>query len=55
MSLLEINGATIYYQDHGEVDPLQTPLVLIHGSTSDSHTDWDRIIPALTHYRTTRT
>lgn len=47
MSLLEINGATIHYQDHGEVDPLQTPLVLIHGSTSDSHTDWDRVLPAL--------
>ena len=52
MSFLEISGATIYYQDHGEVNPLQTPLVLIHGSTSDSHTDWDRVIPALAeHYR----
>ena len=52
MSFLEINGARIYYQDHGKRHALQTPLVLIHGSTSDSHTDWDGVIPALAeHYR----
>jgi pimeloyl-ACP methyl ester carboxylesterase len=52
MSFIEINGATIYYQDHGDVNSHQTPLVLIHGSTSDSHTDWDCVIPALAeHYR----
>lgn len=47
MSFIEINGARIYYQDHGRKDPLQTPLLLIHGSTVDSHTDWGRVIPAL--------
>ena len=47
MSSIKINGAMIYYQDHGEANPPQTPLVLIHGSTIDSHTDWDHIIPAL--------
>ena len=52
MSFIEINGAMIYYQDHGEASPLQMPLVLIHGSTIDSHTDWDRLIPRLAeHYR----
>jgi pimeloyl-ACP methyl ester carboxylesterase len=52
MSFLEIHGATIYYQDHGKMDALLMPLVLIHGSTSDSHTDWDHVIPALAeHYR----
>ncbi len=52
MSFIEINGARIYYQDHGKRDALQTPLVLIHGSTNDSHTDWDRVLPVLAeHYR----
>jgi pimeloyl-ACP methyl ester carboxylesterase len=52
MSFIEINDAMIYYQDHGGANPLQTPLVMIHGSTIDSHTDWDRMIPRLAeHYR----
>ena len=42
---LAINDADIYYQEHG--DGSGTPIVLIHGSTIDSHTDWDQIIPAL--------
>ena len=52
MSFIEINDAMIYYQDHEGANPLQTPLVLIHGSTIDSHTDWDPMIPRLAeHYR----
>jgi len=48
MPYIEINGATIYYQSYGDDKPLQTPIVLIHGSTIDSHTDWDSIAPELT-------
>ncbi|HJS19427.1 MAG TPA: alpha/beta hydrolase [Anaerolineales bacterium] len=57
MPFIEINDARIYYQAYGE-DPatlqraVQTPIMLIHGSTVDSHTDWDSIAPALArHYR----
>jgi pimeloyl-ACP methyl ester carboxylesterase len=42
---IAINNANIYYQEHGEAGG--APIVLIHGSTIDSHTDWDLIIPAL--------
>jgi pimeloyl-ACP methyl ester carboxylesterase len=45
MPYIDINGANIYYQEHG--DAAGTPIVLIHGSTIDSHTDWDALIPAL--------
>jgi pimeloyl-ACP methyl ester carboxylesterase len=52
VSFIEINSAKIYYQAHGKEDPLRAPLVLIHGSTIDSHTDWDPVIPRLAgHYR----
>jgi len=47
MPYIDINGATIYYQSYGDDKPLQTPIVLIHGSTVDSHTDWDSIAPTL--------
>src|SRR5687767_3767141 len=47
MPYIEINGANIYYQSYGDDSPLQTPIVLIHGSTVDSHTDWDSIAPEL--------
>src|SRR5688500_9066227 len=47
MPYIDINGATIYYQSYGDDKPLQTPIVLIHGSTVDSHTDWDSIAPRL--------
>jgi len=42
-----INDANIYYQTYGDGKPDLAPIVLIHGSTSDSHTDWDSVIPAL--------
>jgi len=42
---MTINDATMYYQEHGETTGV--PIVLIHGSTIDSHTDWDAVIPAL--------
>src|SRR5919109_1540940 len=52
MPFVEINNASIYYQSYGD-DPstmLRTkhsPVLLIHGSTIDSHTDWDAIAPEL--------
>jgi pimeloyl-ACP methyl ester carboxylesterase len=48
MPTIEINGANIYYQAYGD-DPSanHAPIVLIHGSTIDSHTDWDSIAPEL--------
>jgi len=49
MPYIDINGATIYYQSYGDDKPLQTPIVLIHGSTIDSHTDWHSIAPELAH------
>ena len=52
MFYIEINGANIYYNAYGDDKPGRLPIVLIHGSTNDSHTDWDLIIPALArHYR----
>jgi pimeloyl-ACP methyl ester carboxylesterase len=45
MPYITINDAGIYYQVHGDADGV--PLVLIHGSTIDSHADWDSVIPAL--------
>jgi pimeloyl-ACP methyl ester carboxylesterase len=52
MPYIEINGATIYYNVYGDDQPDRAPIVLIHGSTIDSHTDWDSIAPELArHYR----
>ena len=52
MPYIDINGANIYYQAYGNEDPQRTPVVLIHGSTIDSHSDWDPIAPELAkHYR----
>ena len=48
MPYIAINDAEIYYQENG--DSPQTPIVLIHGSTIDSHTDWDAVIPKLAKY-----
>src|SRR6266487_3211237 len=47
MPYIDINGAHIYYNAYGEDRPDHAPIVLIHGSTIDSHTDWDSIAPAL--------
>ena len=47
MSYIEINGANIYYNADGTTNRGRLPIVLIHGSTNDSHTDWDLIIPAM--------
>jgi len=52
MPYIDLNDAKIYYQSFGEDKPNHTPIVLIHGSTIDSHTDWDSVIPALDrHYK----
>ena len=52
MPYIDINGANIYYQSYGDEQPNQTPIVLIHGSMIDSHTDWDSIAPELAcHYK----
>ena len=52
MPTIEINKASIYYQAYGEDQPNRAPIILIHGSTIDSHTDWDAIAPELArHYR----
>lgn len=47
MPYVTINNADIYYQSHGDDEPSRSPIVLIHSSTIDSHTDWDSVIPAL--------
>jgi pimeloyl-ACP methyl ester carboxylesterase len=47
MPIIEINNASIYYQAYGHDQPNHVPIVLIHGSTVDSHTDWDSIAPEL--------
>jgi pimeloyl-ACP methyl ester carboxylesterase len=52
MPYVEINGADIYYNAYGDDQPARAPVVLIHGSTIDSHTDWDSIAPELArHYK----
>lgn len=47
MPNIEINNANIYYQAYGDDQPDRAPILLIHGSTIDSHTDWDAIAPEL--------
>ena len=52
MPYVTINDANIYYQSHGDEEPNRAPIVLIHGSTIDSHNDWDSTIPPLAkHYK----
>lgn len=50
MPIITINDANIYYEAWGEDHPERAPIVLIHGSTVDSHTDWDAIAPELAHH-----
>jgi len=45
MPYITIKDAEIYYEEYGNAGG--TPVLLIHGSTIDSHTDWDAVIPAL--------
>jgi pimeloyl-ACP methyl ester carboxylesterase len=47
MPVIEIDNARIYYQAYGEDQPDRAPIVLIHGSTIDSHTEWDSVAPEL--------
>jgi pimeloyl-ACP methyl ester carboxylesterase len=47
MPTVKVNHANIYYQVYGDDRPTRAPLVLIHGSTVDSHTDWDALAPEL--------
>src|SRR5215208_1869656 len=47
MPYITINDAKIYYEIYGDKEPAGTPILLIHGSTIDSHTDWDTIAPML--------
>jgi pimeloyl-ACP methyl ester carboxylesterase len=52
MPYVEINDARIFYREYGKDDSERIPIVLIHGSTVDSRTDWETIAPALgKHYR----
>jgi len=52
MPYITINDANIYYETYGDEGPGRAPIVLIHGSTIDSHTDWDSVAPALArHYK----
>ncbi len=47
MPTIELNAANIYYQSYGDGEPHRPPIVLIHGSTIDSYTDWDSITSEL--------
>ncbi|MEP7135455.1 MAG: alpha/beta hydrolase [Chloroflexota bacterium] len=52
MPYITIDNANIFYQSYGDDKPDLSPIVLIHGSTIDSHTDWDPLIPELAqHYK----
>lgn len=52
MPYIEIKSANIYYNSYGDDKPNHAPVILIHGSTIDSHTDWDSVIPSLAkHYK----
>lgn len=47
MATININGAEIFYETHGDKNTLHPPVLLIHGSTSDGPTDWADIPQAL--------
>lgn len=47
MPFIEINGAQLYYQVHGQPQPGRAPIVLIHGSTLTGRADWAALAPLL--------
>ncbi len=47
MTMLEINGAEIYYDAYGKDQPGKAPIVLIHGSTVTGQRDWGLVAPLL--------
>ncbi|HET6594229.1 MAG TPA: alpha/beta hydrolase [Anaerolineales bacterium] len=47
MPYIEVNGASLYYQEYGENQPERAPILLIHGATNDGHNDWSDIAPEL--------
>jgi len=47
MPEIQINKATIFYQDYGEDRPGRVPVLLIHGSTITGEIDWGRVAPRL--------
>jgi pimeloyl-ACP methyl ester carboxylesterase len=52
MPYITINDANIFYETFGEDRADRTPVLLIHGSTSDGPRDWSDIAPELAkHYR----
>jgi len=52
MPYVTLTDVSIYYEVYGDKNPLRPPIMLIHGSTIDSHTDWDALIPALSEHYT---
>jgi pimeloyl-ACP methyl ester carboxylesterase len=47
MPYMKVRGANLSCQAYGEQRPNRAPVVLTHGSTIESHTDWDSIAPEL--------
>jgi pimeloyl-ACP methyl ester carboxylesterase/cell wall-associated NlpC family hydrolase len=47
MTMLEINGAEIYYEVYGKDQSGKAPVVLIHGSTVTGQRDWGLVAPLL--------
>ncbi len=47
MAYIDLNDARIYYEVFGKDRPGRVPILLIHGSTIDSKTDWAGIAPIL--------
>lgn len=52
MSMININGADIFYETFEDSASHHPPVLLIHGSTIDGLTDWSDIAPQLAkHYK----
>lgn len=50
MPYVEIDDARIFYREYGDADSPGAPIILIHGSTVDSLTDWETIAAELGRY-----